>query len=142
MINTSTRFHPVYSMSGMVVSQEAVARHIGAEILSNDGNAIEAAVAPGFALSVTLPRAGNLAGGGFMMIHLAEQDRLIALDFREMAPSLAGRDMFIGDDGNVDNNLARYSIKSLRCPRIRGWITACPEQIWSAYSERSYSTRS
>lgn len=116
IINPSTRFHPVYSMSGMVVSQEAVASHIGADILSKGGNAIDAAVATGFALSVTLPRAGNLAGGGFMMIHLAEQDRLIALDFREMAPSLAGRDMFIGDDGNVDNNLARYSIKSSGVP--------------------------
>ena len=116
IINASTRFHPVYSMSGMVVSQEAVASHIGADILSKGGNAIDAAVATGFALSVTLPRAGNLAGGGFMMIHLAEKDRLIALDFREMAPSLAGRDMFIGDDGNVDNNLARYSIKSSGVP--------------------------
>ena len=69
IINASTRFHPVYSMSGMVVSQEAVASHIGADILSKGGNAIDAAVATGFALSVTLPRAGYLAGGGFKMNH-------------------------------------------------------------------------
>ena len=78
IIDPTARFHPVYSQSGMVVSQEIVASQIGADILSQGGNAIDAAVATGFALAVTLPRAGNLAGGGFMMIHLAEENKTIA----------------------------------------------------------------
>ena len=116
IIDPIARFHPVYSMSGIVVSQEAIASQVGADILSKGGNAVDAAVATGFALAVTLPRAGNVAGGGFMMIHLAGQNKLVALDFREMAPSLSERDMFIGANGNVDNRLARYSIKSSGVP--------------------------
>ena len=64
IINPKTRFHPVYGTLGMVVTQEAIASQVGADILAEGGNAIDAAVASGFALAVTLPRAGNLAGGG------------------------------------------------------------------------------
>ena len=116
IIDPTSRFHPVYGQSGMVVSQEIVASQIGADILSQGGNAIDAAVATGFALAVTLPRAGNLAGGGFMMIHLAEENKTIALDYREMAPSAADRDMFLNTQGDVDNQLARFSIKSSGVP--------------------------
>ena len=131
IIDPTARFHPVYSQSGMVVSQEIVASQIGADILSQGGNAIDAAVATGFALAVTLPRAGNLAGGGFMMIHLAEENKTIALDYREMAPSDASRDMFLDGQGDVDNNLARFSIKSSGVPGTVAGLLHAHEQYGS-----------
>ena len=131
IIDPTARFHPVYSQSGMVVSQEIVASQIGANILSQGGNAIDAAVATGFALAVTLPRAGNLAGGGFMMIHLAEENKTIALDYREMAPSAADRDMFLNTQGDVDNQLARFSIKSSGVPGTVAGMLHAHEQYGS-----------
>ncbi len=80
----------------MVASQEAVASRVGVDILKKGGNAVDAAIATGFALAVTLPRAGNLGGGGFMMIHLADSGDTKALDYREMAPAAAFKDMFPG----------------------------------------------
>ena len=65
--------HPVFARNGMVASQEARATRIGVEVLAQGGNAIDAAVAVGFALAVTLPRAGNLGGGGFMVVMLASR---------------------------------------------------------------------
>lgn len=112
----NARFDPVISQLGMVVSQEAVASQVGAEILEAGGNAIDAAVATGFALAVTLPRAGNLGGGGFMMIYLAKENKTIAIDYREMAPNLADRDMFLDKEGNVDNEKARFSAQSSGVP--------------------------
>ena len=116
IIDPQSRSHPVHGRLGMVVSQEIVASQVGADILSLGGNAIDAAVATGFALAVTLPRAGNLAGGGFMLVHLADENKTIALDYREMAPSMASRDMFLKPNGEVDNQLARNSIKSSGVP--------------------------
>ncbi len=116
IINPKARFHPVYGTSGMVVTQEAIASQVGANILAEGGNAIDAAVASGFALAVTLPRAGNLAGGGFMVIHLAAEDKTIALDYREMAPADSHREMFLNEAGDVDKKIARYSIKSSGVP--------------------------
>ena len=116
IINPKTRFHPVYGTLGMVVTQEAIASQVGADILAEGGNAIDAAVASGFALAVTLPRAGNLAGGGFMVIHLANEDKTIALDYREMAPAESHREMFLNEAGDVDKKVARYSIKSSGVP--------------------------
>ena len=115
-LDKNARFHPVVSEKGMVVSQEAIASQIGADILKAGGNAIDAAVATGFALAVTLPRAGNLGGGGFMMVYLAKENKTIAIDYREMAPNLAYRDMFLDKDGNVDNAKARYSAQSSGVP--------------------------
>jgi gamma-glutamyltranspeptidase len=74
---------PVMARHGMVVTQEATASQVGIDILRRGGNAVDAAVAVGFALAVTLPRAGNLGGGGFMLIHLAETSRTVAIDYRE-----------------------------------------------------------
>ncbi|MDJ0945715.1 MAG: gamma-glutamyltransferase [Kiloniellales bacterium] len=109
-------FHPVVGTQGMVASQEATATRIGLEVLKRGGNAVDAAVAVGFALAVTLPRAGNLGGGGFMLIHMAESGETLALDYREEAPAAAGRDLFLGPDGEVDNQRARFSYLSAGVP--------------------------
>ena len=87
---------------GMVVAQERMAARIGVQVLDCGGNAVDAAVAVGFAMAVTYPRAGNLGGGGFMVIHLAKDGRNIAIDYRETAPAAATPDMFLDAQGNPD----------------------------------------
>lgn len=101
--------HPVFAAHGMVASQEAIASRIGVEVLEGGGNAVDAAVAVGFALAVTLPRAGNLGGGGFMLVHDAESGETVAIDYREMAPTSAHRDLFLDAAGEVDSEKAWYS---------------------------------
>jgi len=100
--------HPVWAANGMVASQEALATQIGVDIMQQGGNAIDAAVAVGYALAVTLPRAGNLGGGGFMLVYLAEEQRSIAIDYREVAPQAAYPDMYLDDAGNADSQLSRF----------------------------------
>lgn len=82
-----------------VVSVEGHATQIGLEVMRDGGNAIDAAIAVGLALAVTHPQAGNLGGGGFMVIYLADEDRFTTLDFREMAPGAATAELYLGDDG-------------------------------------------
>ena len=108
--------HPVFGAAGMVASQNALASEAGAQVLADGGNAIDAAVAVGFALAVTLPRAGNLGGGGFMLVHDAASGESIAIDYREKAPRNASRDMFLDGDGNVDKDKARFSHLSAGVP--------------------------
>ena len=100
---------PVTARGGMVATQEAHATRAALKVLAEGGNAVDAAVTAGFTLAVTLPRAGNLGGGGFMLIHLAEENRQIALDYREKAPSAAKRDMFLTKGGAPDPRLSRYT---------------------------------
>ena len=116
IINYAELHHPQYYTRGMVASQNIIASRVGAEILANGGNAVDAAVAVGFALAVTTPRAGNIGGGGFMLLHLANSAETIAIDYREMAPPRANRDMFLDENGNVDNNKARFSHLSSGVP--------------------------
>jgi len=93
-INTSSRsyidyespYHPVVGKSGMVVSQNYLSSDIGIEILSMGGNAVDAAVAVGFSLAITLPRAGNLGGGGFMLVYIKEKDEIFYIDYRSKSP--------------------------------------------------------
>ncbi|WP_397600222.1 gamma-glutamyltransferase [Silvanigrella sp.] len=73
---TTQIFNPVFGKKGMVVTQEEIASHVGAQILSQGGNAVDAAVAVGYALAVTLPKAGNIGGGGFMLIWLNKQKKI------------------------------------------------------------------
>ncbi|WP_160052975.1 gamma-glutamyltransferase [Shewanella litoralis] len=98
---------PIYAKHGMVSSQEAIASQIGVDILKQGGNAVDAAVAVGYALAVTLPRAGNIGGGGFMLVHLAEQNKTIAIDYRETAPNKAHKDIFLDEQGNAVDKLSR-----------------------------------
>ena len=99
IIARDARALPVLARNGMVASQEAKASRIGVDILKRGGNAIDAAVAVGFALAATLPRAGNLGGGGFMLVHLAKEKKTIAIDYRETAPVDTPRDVFLDDNG-------------------------------------------
>ena len=92
---------PVRAKNGMVVSASEIASMVGVKILENGGNAIDAAVAVGFALAVTYPQAGNIGGGGFMVIHL-ENGNSTTIDYREKAPSSAFRDMYLDDKGEFD----------------------------------------
>ncbi|GHF20777.1 gamma-glutamyltransferase [Kordiimonas sediminis] len=121
----NSQFQPVLGENGMVVAQETYGSEAGLEILKAGGNAVDAAVATGFALAVTHPQAGNLGGGGFLLAYLAEEDKVIAIDFREMAPSAAHRDLFLDAEGNVDNRLARFSMKSSGVPgTVMGLVDA------------------
>src|SRR5262244_2312824 len=98
---------PVVARHGMVASQEARASRIGVEVLEQGGNAVDAAVAVGFALAVTHPQAGNLGGGGFMLIHLAGRDEDVAIDYRETAPAATSRDVFLDEKGEADPRKSR-----------------------------------
>ena len=108
--------HPVFAKSAMVASQEALATRIGVEILKQGGNAVDAAVAMGFALAVTLPRAGNLGGGGFMLVHVAKSGKTVAIDYREKAPAAAMRDMYLDDKGEVIKDKSRFSPHAVGVP--------------------------
>lgn len=99
IIANDARILPALATHGMVASQEVKASRIGVDILRRGGNAVDAAVAVGFALAVTLPRAGNLGGGGFMMVHLAKQKKTIAIDYRETAPADTASDVFLDKEG-------------------------------------------
>jgi gamma-glutamyltranspeptidase/glutathione hydrolase len=106
----------VLARNGMVVAPERRAANIGVEILKRGGNAIDAAVAVGFALAVTYPRAGNLGGGGFMVIHAAKDNRNTAIDYRETAPSAAAATMFLDANGNADPAKSRDSALGIGVP--------------------------
>ena len=99
---------PIVAENGMVASQHYLGSQVGRAMLARGGNAVDAAVAVGFALAVVLPRAGNLGGGGFMMVYLAESDRVIAIDYRETGPAKAHRDLFLDSDGQPDSMLSRF----------------------------------
>ncbi len=94
-------FHPVYGKNGMVASEQGLATQVGLDILKQGGNAIDAAVAVGFALAVVLPNAGNIGGGGFMVLHDDKTGKDVAIDFREIAPAKASRDMYLDNQGKV-----------------------------------------
>src|SRR6266852_8159902 len=91
---------PVHSHNAMVVAQEPLAADVGLAVLKDGGNAVDAAIAVGFALAVTHPIAGNLGGGGFMMIRLKD-GRTTAIDYREMAPAAATRNIYLNKNGKV-----------------------------------------
>jgi gamma-glutamyltranspeptidase/glutathione hydrolase len=90
---------PVKALNGMVVSSDSLATQVGVEILKKGGNAVDAAVAVGFALAVTYPQAGNIGGGGFMVIRMANGET-VTIDFREKAPMKASENMFLDENGN------------------------------------------
>jgi gamma-glutamyltranspeptidase/glutathione hydrolase len=106
---------PQFSERGMVASRSVWASQVGADILAAGGNAVDAAVAVGFALAVTYPSAGNLGGGGFMVIHMAD-GTVTANDHRERAPLAATRDMYLDEDGQVVEGLSTASHLAVGVP--------------------------
>ncbi|MEA2868944.1 MAG: gamma-glutamyltranspeptidase / glutathione hydrolase, partial [Bradyrhizobium sp.] len=108
--------HAVVAEHGMVVAQEKIAARIGADVLKRGGNAVDAAVATGFAMAVTYPRAGNIGGGGFMVIHSAERHEDVAIDYRETAPAATTPGIFLGPDGKPDIAKSRDSALGIGVP--------------------------
>src|SRR5215467_5816064 len=94
---------------GMVSSQDQQATQIGLNVLQKGGNAVDAAVAIGFALAVTVPKAGNIGGGGFMLVHIADRNENAAIDYRETAPAATSVDLFLGPDQQADAAKSRDS---------------------------------
>lgn len=126
--NSLEIFHPVRATGGMVASEQNLASQVGADILSQGGNAIDAAVAVGFALAVVLPNAGNLGGGGFMLIRDAKSGETRALDFRETAPAASSRDMFLDQDGKVITGKSTRTPYSVAVPgTVAGLIFAAQQ---------------
>ena len=117
--------------SGMVVAQERHAARIGVEILDRGGNAVDAAVAVGFTMAVTYPRAGNIGGGGFMVIHLAKDGSNVAIDYRETAPAAASPAMFLDADGKPDPKKSRDSGLSVGVPGTVAGLALAHEKYGS-----------
>lgn len=116
---------PVIAKNGMVTSQDAIATRIGVEVLAKGGNAVDAAVAVGFALAVTHPRAGNLGGGGFFVIWLAKKKQAIALDFREVAPAAINAKSFLDESGKPDTSKSQRTGMGVGVPgSVSGLATA------------------
>ncbi len=107
--------HAVRAAKAMVVSDDPLASAAGIEILKKGGNAVDAAVAVGFALAVVEPRAGNLGGGGFLLVRLAD-GRAAVVDYRETAPGSATRDMYMRPDGTLDSAAATLGYRSAAIP--------------------------
>ena len=127
----------VKSQNGMVVSAEKYATIAGVDVLKEGGNAVDAAVTVGFTLAVTFPRAGNIGGGGFMIIHLNKENKNIAIDYREKAPKAAKRDMFLDEEGNVDNDRARNSILAVGVPGTVAGLLLALENYGTISLERA-----
>lgn len=121
--------HPVVGRFGMVVSQNSIATSVGRDILARGGNAVDAAVAVGFALAVTLPRAGNLGGSGFMLAHMAEEQNTIALDYRSVAPLKASVERFSKADGTMDMDRLTFGPQAAGVP---GTVAAM-HQAWQRF---------
>src|SRR5271154_1706766 len=117
------------------VTQEAEASRGGVDVLKRGGNAVDAAVAVGFALAVTPPRAGNIGGGGFMLIHRADRNQTIAIDYRETAPAATTKDVFLDANGEADPFKSRYSGLAVGVP---GTVAGL-ELAWRKYGSGKFS---
>lgn len=101
ILSQDARVLPVVARHGMAVAQDGTAASIGADILQQGGNAVDAAVATALALAVTLPRAGNLGGGGFMLIYIAKEKKSTVIDYREAAPAATAPNVFLNEAGEA-----------------------------------------
>ena len=131
IITNAARFLPVAARNGMVATQEKHATRVGVEILRQGGNAVDAAVAVGFAMAVTHPQAGNIGGGGFMLVHLAASNRTIAIDYRETAPAAMTRDVFLDEKGEADPKKSRDSALGVGVPGTVAGLALAHERYGS-----------
>src|SRR5437763_1948280 len=116
--------HPVRAQHAMVVTVHQLASHVGVQILQAGGNAIDATVATGFALAVVHPAAGNIGGGGFMLVRMAD-GKTHFLDYREKAPAAATADMYLDKQGNVIEGASEYGYKAIGVPgSVAGMVYA------------------
>src|SRR5690348_15337208 len=123
-IVASASMRPTHAQKAMVASVHSLATDAGVEIMREGGNAIDAAVATGFALAVVHPQAGNIGGGGFMLIRMAD-GKLHFLDYREKAPAAATADMYWDKQGNVIPNLSTVGYKAIGVPgSVAGMVMA------------------
>ncbi len=121
-------FHPIQASGGMVASDHRLASKVGADILRQGGNAIDAAVAVGFVLAVVLPYAGNLGGGGFMLVREAKTGSTHAIDFRETAPAAARKEMFLNQEGEVIRGKSTISPYAVAVPgTVAGLLSAAQQ---------------
>ena len=127
----SDAVHAVVAEHGMVVAQERRAAQIGADVLRRGGNAVDAAVATGFAMAVTYPRAGNIGGGGFMIIHSKDRHEDVAVDYRETAPAATTREIFLGADGKPDIAKSRDSALGIGVPGTPAGLSLALEKYGS-----------
>lgn len=137
VVNNTYAQYPLTARSknGMVVSASQLASEVGVQILKKGGNAIDAAVATGFALAVTYPFAGNIGGGGFMIIQFAN-GKNTAIDFREKAPLSAHRDMYLDEKGNYIPSLSQEGATSVAVPgSVAGLIYALEKYGSKSLSE-------
>jgi len=122
----SVSFTPESCKQAMVVTADPIATEVGLEVLRQGGNAVDAAVAVGFALAVTYPEAGNIGGGGFMLIRTGQE--ISALDYRETAPAAATPDMYLDENGRVVTNASTFGYRSCGVPgTVRG--------LWKAHKK-------
>jgi gamma-glutamyltranspeptidase / glutathione hydrolase len=131
ILTNTARFLPVLAQHGMVASQEKLATHVGVEILRAGGNAVDAAVALGFALAVTHPQAGNIGGGGFMMVHLSGRNETVAIDYRESAPAAMTKDVFLDGNGEADPRKSRDSALGVGVPGTVAGLALAHERYGS-----------
>ncbi|WP_291572063.1 gamma-glutamyltransferase [Bradyrhizobium sp.] len=127
----TTTIHAVAAEHGVVVAQEKIAADIGADILKRGGNAVDAAVATAFAMAVTYPRAGNIGGGGFMVIHSRDRGEDIAIDYRETAPAATTPGIFLGPDGKPDAAKSRESALGIGVPGTPAGLALALEKYGS-----------
>jgi gamma-glutamyltranspeptidase/glutathione hydrolase len=118
-----TVIHPVHALHGMVSSESALASDVGVEVLRKGGNAVDAAVAVGFALAVTMPNSGNIGGGGFMILHDGKTGKDTAIDFREVAPAAATRDMYLDPNGKVISDKSLFTQAAIGVPGTVAGLT-------------------
>ena len=116
IFNSQSIVHPEIGENGMVVSQHYLATNIGQKILQDGGNAYDASIAVAYALAVVLPRAGNIGGGGFMVMYDKQTNKNFSIDYRETAPALATKDMYLNKDGTVNKKRAREGILAIGVP--------------------------
>ena len=116
IITQDARNHPEIAKNGMLVCQDEIAAEVGLQVLKEGGNAADAAVAVAYTLAVTLPKAGNIGGGGFALYYDAKQKKTFALDFRETAPAKAFEKMYLNEKGDIIPNKSRFTLQASGIP--------------------------
>jgi len=128
---------PVQGKQGMVVTGQELATRAALDVLKQGGNAVDAAVTAAFVMAVTLPRAGNIGGGGFMLIYLARSKEFIAIDFWQKAPAGASRSMYVGQDGRADQKRSRESYLAVAVPGTVAGLTYALEKYGTMPLQKS-----